>query len=137
MALIQESPSSPTSSSPSLSSSGRMLGKIRRRFQLAIDHLLNPDNFPHLFCHLCYRCVQIVRSVDGLTDENTDVARWAVGCLVFLRLLVPLITKYFVFFSLSFSLHCSHFLPPLLQLKNIQTRNHLYGKIFDEIMLWK
>ena len=50
--------------------------RLRGRFEAALHALLRAERVPALFCHICFRCVQIVKGAEGLGEvAKVDVSR--------------------------------------------------------------
>jgi hypothetical protein len=67
--------------------------KWRQKLNLWIETLLRPTTIPIRISVLCYRCILLVEANDEVKkSEGDSVERWAVGALIFLRFLIPVVT---------------------------------------------
>ena len=79
---------------------GKNLTKLQQRFVSNIAQLLNVQLFPQGLCVLSYCVWEMVRaSKYTKRTDKTPLSYWAVGSVIFLRLLVPQITSHSLLFE--------------------------------------
>ena len=67
---------------------------LKKKLQRGVQLLLQPNLLPEDVCVMCYRCVAAVEKSDIKKDIAGTVAGWAVGALLFLRFIIPVLTSF-------------------------------------------
>ena len=72
---------------------GKELG-LKKKVEQIMINMLDSEQIPTPLCRLCYRCAEVVQSSSQeiKIGSKVTIANWAVGAVLFLRLVVPIIT---------------------------------------------
>eukprot|EP00008_Paramoeba_atlantica_P011530 CAMPEP_0201478864 /NCGR_PEP_ID=MMETSP0151_2-20130828/3624_1 /ASSEMBLY_ACC=CAM_ASM_000257 /TAXON_ID=200890 /ORGANISM="Paramoeba atlantica, Strain 621/1 / CCAP 1560/9" /LENGTH=395 /DNA_ID=CAMNT_0047860089 /DNA_START=101 /DNA_END=1285 /DNA_ORIENTATION=+ len=73
---------------------GKKCAVLKKKLQRGVQLLLQPNLLPEDVCVMCYRCVAAVEKSDIKKDIAGTVAGWAVGALLFLRFIIPVLTSF-------------------------------------------
>ena len=70
--------------------------RLKEKLENILGHVLNPKAIPMEICVLSYRCVECIKQSNQRLRESVEIPlqSWAVGAMLFLRYLVPMLTTF-------------------------------------------
>uniref|UniRef100_A0A7S4NNP7 Uncharacterized protein n=1 Tax=Paramoeba aestuarina TaxID=180227 RepID=A0A7S4NNP7_9EUKA len=69
--------------------------RLKTKLHHAVEHVLCVDWVPDGLCILCHLCVESIRKNESVKRmDGTPLSHWAVGAVIFLRFLVPILTTW-------------------------------------------